>query len=267
MRSLPQNNVRILVVEDELPMRVALSDCLLSEGYRVLEACDGQAAIETALKEQPSIILLDVMLPKVDGFSVCRELRRLGYRNPILFLSARGLVNERVAGLDAGADDYIAKPFSSDELLARVRARLRRSMTEDSDHGIAKVDIHGVSLDFTSLEARSPSGVDIHFTRKEWQMMLLLCGSAGEAISRDRFLDLVWGVNAFPSTRTVDNHIASIRAKLKSGSSQPDTECILTVHGLGYRLKPDSIKILQIHDNNPGAHPHNDAHDKPTDAH
>jgi DNA-binding response OmpR family regulator len=138
-------------------------------------------------------------------------------------------------------------------------------MRDDTDCGIAKADIHGVSLDFISMEARTPHGVDIHFTRKEWQMLLLLCGSAGEAISRDRFLDLVWGVNAFPSTRTVDNHIASIRAKLKSGSSHPDTECILTVHGHGYRLKPDSMKILQIHDNSPETNPQTDAHDKSTD--
>src|SRR5258708_24829317 len=119
-------NARILVIEDELPMRTALQDCLEAEGYRVLSAADGPTGLERALSEKPDLVLLDVMLPRLDGFALCNELRRLENSVPVLMLTAKGQVGDRVTGLDAGADDYLAKPFSSEELLARVRALLRR---------------------------------------------------------------------------------------------------------------------------------------------
>ncbi|HKI67951.1 MAG TPA: response regulator transcription factor, partial [Verrucomicrobiae bacterium] len=119
-------NERILIVEDETPMRTALSDLLATEGYRVLTAADGQNGLERALEEKPDLILLDIMMPKLDGFEVCAELRRLGHTTPILMLTAKGQIEDRVTGLDAGADDYLVKPFSTDELVARVRALLRR---------------------------------------------------------------------------------------------------------------------------------------------
>src|SRR5436305_4727388 len=120
-------NERLLIIEDELPMRTALKDCLEAEGYRVLTAADGEAGLDRALKEKPDLILLDIMLPRLDGFAVCSELRRLSDNVPVLMLTARGQVEDRVSGLDAGADDYLVKPFSTDELLARVRALLRRT--------------------------------------------------------------------------------------------------------------------------------------------
>src|SRR5437762_13005049 len=120
-------NERLLIIEDELPMRTALKDCLEAEGYRVLTASDGEAGLERALKEKPDLVLLDIMLPKLDGFAVCSELRRLSDNVPVLMLTAKGQVEDRVSGLDAGADDYLVKPFSTDELLARVRALLRRT--------------------------------------------------------------------------------------------------------------------------------------------
>src|SRR5678815_2058392 len=117
---------RILIIEDELPMRTALEDCLAAEGFRIISAADGERGLERALKEKPDVILLDVMMPRLDGFALCAELRRLGHATPVLMLTAKGQVRDRVTGLDAGADDYLVKPFSTDELLARVRALLRR---------------------------------------------------------------------------------------------------------------------------------------------
>src|SRR5882724_4497741 len=122
-----ENSARILIVEDELPMRTALEDCLAGEGFRVITAADGERGLERALKEKPDLLLLDVMMPRLDGFALCAELRRLGHAIPVLMLTAKGQVRDRVNGLDAGADDYLVKPFSTDELLARVRALLRRT--------------------------------------------------------------------------------------------------------------------------------------------
>ncbi|MFN7140740.1 MAG: response regulator transcription factor, partial [Limisphaerales bacterium] len=130
---------RILIIEDELPMRTALSDCLQSEGYRVLTADNGECGLKKALEEQPDLILLDVMMPRLDGFEVAAELRRLKQTVPILMLTAKGMVQDRVAGLDAGADDYLVKPFSLDELLARVRAILRRTQKEKKPLGIIRL--------------------------------------------------------------------------------------------------------------------------------
>src|SRR3954471_16486062 len=126
LRLCGENSARILVVEDELPMRTALQDCLTGEGFRVITAADGERGLERALKEKPDLILLDVMMPRLDGFALCAELRRLGHATPVLMLTAKGQVHDRVNGLDSGADDYLVKPFSTDELLARVRALLRR---------------------------------------------------------------------------------------------------------------------------------------------
>ncbi|HTD85895.1 MAG TPA: response regulator, partial [Candidatus Binatia bacterium] len=122
----PDRAARILVIEDELPMRTALQDCLAGEGYRVLTAADGESGLARALREKPDLILLDIMLPRLDGLALCEELRRVGHATPVLMLTAKGFVQDRVRGLDAGADDYLVKPFSTDELLARVRALLRR---------------------------------------------------------------------------------------------------------------------------------------------
>jgi DNA-binding response OmpR family regulator len=223
---------RILVIEDELPMRVALRDILDSEGYRVLTAADGEAGMEQAIQEKPDLILLDVMLPKLDGYSLCAELRRLAIVTPVLMLTAKGQVQDRVTGLDTGADDYLVKPFSTDELLARVRALLRRV---SGQRRVATALVLGdVRIDFVKLTARRGKRT-IRLTAKEFAVLRLLAEAECEPVTRQRFLDLVWGCTAFPTTRTVDNHIASLRAKL-----EPDPEAprwILTVHGVGYRLE------------------------------
>ncbi len=206
-------NQRLLIVEDELPMRTALKDCLEGEGYRVLTAADGAAGLERALKEKPDLVLLDIMLP-------------------VLMLTAKGLVQDRVTGLDAGADDYLVKPFSTDELLARVRALLRR--TRRTGHAPTTLKLGEVQIDLlkqTALRGRKP----VHLTAKEFAMLRLMAEAQSEPVTRERLLDVVWGYTAFPTTRTVDNHIASLRAKLEADPDQP--RWIKTVHGVGYRLE------------------------------
>ena len=225
-------NSRLLIVEDELPMRTALKDCLEAEGYRVLTAIDGEAGLERALKEKPDLVLLDIMLPKLDGFALCAELRRLSLDVPVLMLTAKGQVQDRVTGLDAGADDYLVKPFSTDELLARVRALLRR--TRRAGHAPTSLNLGEVQIDLlkqTALRGRKP----VHLTAKEFAMLRLMAEAQSEPVTRERFLDVVWGYTAFPTTRTVDNHIASLRAKLEPDPDQP--RWIKTVHGVGYRLE------------------------------
>ena len=222
---------RLLIIEDEPAMRTALQDCLVAAGYRVLLASDGQAGLNKALKEQPDLILLDVMLPKLDGLTVCQSLRRGQFSGPILMLTARGQIEDRVQGLDAGADDYLIKPFSTEELLARVRALLRR--TERSESVITEMQLGDVRIDFVKHEA-TRGKTQLRLTAKEFAMLKLLMETRGEPVSRERFLDVVWGYAAFPTTRTVDNHIASLRSKLESDPENP--RWIKTVHGIGYRL-------------------------------
>ncbi|HEV2209861.1 MAG TPA: response regulator transcription factor [Verrucomicrobiae bacterium] len=223
---------RVLIVEDERPMRIALQDVLAGEGYRVLTAAEGESGLQRAVEEKPDLILLDVMMPKLDGYALCAELRRLGNPVPILMLTAKGQVEDRVTGLDAGADDYLVKPFSTEELLARVRALLRR--TRRQGHAPSRMKLGEVEIDLARQTA-ARGRKSLHLTAKEFAMLRLMAEAAGEPVSRERFLDLVWGYTAFPTTRTVDNHIASLRAKIESDPDQP--RWIKTVHGVGYRLE------------------------------
>jgi DNA-binding response OmpR family regulator len=222
---------RILIIEDEAPMRTALADLLAGEGYRVLTAADGESGLQRALAEQPSLLLLDVMMPKLDGFAVCAELRRLASDVPVLMLTAKGQIEDRVTGLDAGADDYLVKPFSTEELLARVRALLRR--VERKGRAPAKLKLGDVEIDLarqTALRGRR----EVHLTAKEFAMLRLLAEARGQPVTREKFLDVVWGYTAFPTTRTVDNHVASLRAKLEKNPDDP--RWLKTVHGVGYKL-------------------------------
>ncbi|MBA4149288.1 MAG: response regulator transcription factor [Verrucomicrobia bacterium] len=223
---------RILIIEDELPMRTALADCLQSEGYRVLTAADGECGLKRALEEKPDMILLDVMMPRLDGFAVAKELRRLKQAVPILMLTAKGMVQDRVAGLDAGADDYLVKPFSLDELLARVRAILRR--THKDKNPLGTINLGDLEINFPRQEAWRKKQA-VHLTTKEFAMLRLLAEAEGEPVSRESFLDAVWGYTAFPTTRTVDNHIASLRQKIETDPNKPSW--IKTVHGVGYKLE------------------------------
>ena len=223
---------RILIIEDEAPMRTALADVLEGEGYRAFAAADGEIGLRKAVDEKPDLILLDVMMPKLDGFAVCAELRRLGHVTPVLMLTAKGQIEDRVNGLDAGADDYLVKPFRTEELLARVRALLRR--TQRQGKSPTKLTLGEVEIDLARQTAMRGRKV-IHLTAKEFAMLRLLAEAVGEPVSREKFLDVVWGYAAFPTTRTVDTHIGSLRAKLEKNPEAP--RLLKTVHGVGYRLE------------------------------
>ena len=238
MNANASSRQRILVVEDELPMRTALQDCLAAEGYRVLTAADGEAGLQRALKEKPDLLVLDVMMPRLDGFAICSELRRLGHDTPVLMLTAKGFVQDRVRGLDVGADDYLVKPFSADELLARVRALLRRARrTKGSVNQLALGDVKIDFVHYKAVRKHKP----LVLSAKEFAILRLLAEADGEPVSRERFLDVVWGYTAFPTTRTVDNHIATLRGKIEPDPDKP--QWIQTVHGVGYRLElPEMTK-------------------------
>jgi DNA-binding response OmpR family regulator len=225
-------NERLLIVEDEYAMRTALADALGAAGYRVFTAGDGEAGLERALREKPDLILLDIMLPRLDGFALCAELRRRGHAEPILMLTAKGQIEDRVTGLDAGADDYLVKPFSTEELLARVRALLRR--TQRPTRVVREIRLGTTRIDLV-LQKAWHGRTELPLTAREFAMLRLLAEAEGAPVSREQFLDRVWGYGAFPTTRTVDNHIAGLRAKLEPDPARP--RWIKTVHGVGYRLE------------------------------
>lgn len=229
---------RILIVEDERPMRMALEDVLTGEGYRVLSAGDGQAGLEKACAEKPDLILLDIMMPRLDGFAVCRELRKAGMQVPVLMLTAKGMVEDRVQGLDVGGDDYLVKPFSTDELLARVRALLRRARRQGQSP--EKLRLGETEIDLVRQVA-TRGRKTLHLTAKEFAMLRLMAETPGEPVTRERFLDVVWGYTAFPTTRTVDNHVANLRSLIEA---QPESPAFIqTVHGVGYKLVlPEGVK-------------------------
>ena len=220
--------MRILVVDDEGAMRVALVETLRAEGYRVDGAGDGETGLEKAFASEFDLILLDVMMPELDGFAVCAEMRKRGLKMPVLMLTARGMVDDRVKGLDSGADDYLVKPFSLKELLARVRALTRRFEREEVPD---ETEIAGVKIDFKSRWV-VVEGDQIPLNAKESGILELLVAAQGKVVSRDDFLDQVWGYHASPSDRTVDNFIMNLRKKLG-----PAGCLIKTVRGEGYRLE------------------------------
>ena len=222
---------RILVVEDEPDLLRGIEINLQAEGYTVLTACRGDSAVKRALSERPDLVLLDVMLPGMNGFDVCRELRHQGFDAPIIMLTAKAEEIDRVVGLEIGADDYVTKPFGVRELLARIRARLRR--IPKAGDAATKLRFGNIEVDFDSHEAtRGGSRVDL--TAKEFDVLRFLTLHRGEIISRDRLLDEVWGYESYPMTRTVDNHILRLRQKLEEDPANP--RYILSVYGEGYKF-------------------------------
>jgi DNA-binding response OmpR family regulator len=221
---------RVLVVEDDPAILRGLTDNLRFESYDVIAASDGESAYRLIREQKPDAIVLDLMLPNMSGYELCRKVRGEGLRTPILMLTARGEEADRILGLDLGADDYITKPFSVRELLARVRAVLRRVQPAPAAPDELRID--DLVVDFRKYEAEK-SGAAIDLTRKEFGLLRLLVQRRGEVVSRSELLDEVWGYDATPTTRTVDNHVASLRAKIETNPAEP--RHLLTVFGVGYK--------------------------------
>lgn len=223
---------RILLIEDEVGLVMTLSDRLANEGYLVEAAHDKEAGTLRGTSEPFDLIILDVMLPGGSGFDVCRDLRQRGVRTPIILLTARGEITDKVVGLKIGADDYVTKPFEMAELLARVEAQLRRGKTAGApaNEGYEFGDIR---IDFRRAEAFRGGDV-IEFSAKEFKLLRYLVEHRGMALTRDELLNEVWGYDAAVTTRTVDVHVAWLRQKLETNPRHP--QFILTIHGLGYKF-------------------------------
>ena len=222
---------KILVVEDEPNMVAGLRDNFEFEGYEVITARDGVEGLQRALEESPDLVVLDVMMPRLSGLEVCRQLRAKRASIPIIMLTARGQEVDKVVGLELGADDYVTKPFSIRELLARVKAILRRTavVPKDKDQhsfGDVEVDLQRCRV------LRSGKALDISST--EFDLLKYFVCHPGETLSRDRLLEEVWGYENYPTTRTVDTHLVRLRQKLEPDPEQP--QYFLTVHGTGYRF-------------------------------
>jgi two-component system alkaline phosphatase synthesis response regulator PhoP len=230
-RAEERSRAKILVVEDEPNMVVGLRDNFEFEGYEVLTARDGVEGLELALEESPDLVVLDVMMPRMSGLEVCKQLRAQRASIPIIMLTARGQEVDKVVGLELGADDYVTKPFSIRELLARVKAVLRRTsvVPKDQDQhsfGDVEVDLRRCRV------VRSGKALDV--SSKEFELLKYFICHAGETLSRHQLLEDVWGYEHYPTTRTVDTHLVRLRQKLEPNPEQP--QYFLTVHGTGYRF-------------------------------
>jgi DNA-binding response OmpR family regulator len=228
--------MRILLIEDDETMRMGVVDLLHAEGYTVRAAADGLTGLEVVAGTPFDLVLLDVMLPGMDGLALCRELRQRGIRTPVLMLTARAWVAQRVEGLDAGADDYLVKPFDRTELLARIRALLRRNPAKPG--AISTLRIGEVTLDFRKRLALR-RGVDLGLSEREMKILETLAAAAGRPLTRDEILDRAWPPGAAPTNRTIDSHVASIRARIEDDPAHP--KHLLTAHRLGYRLAADDF--------------------------
>jgi len=222
---------KILIVEDEPAMVAGLRDNFEFEGYQVLSAPDGVAGLERALKDTPDLVILDVMMPRMSGLDVCKQLKLKRPSIPIIMLTARGQEVDKVVGLELGADDYVTKPFSIRELLARVKAVLRRAQALPSDKD--RYAFGDVEVDVRKCQV-SRRGKALDFSSKEFDLLKYFLCHSGEAISRDKLLEEVWGYDKFPTTRTVDAHIVRLRQKLEPKPDDP--HFFLTVHGVGYKF-------------------------------
>lgn len=224
--------MKILLVEDEAGLVLTLTDRLISEGYKVVSATDGEAGLNLGLNNSFDLIILDIMLPKKSGLNVCRDLRSKGIITPVLMLTAKGETTDKVVGLKLGADDYLTKPFEIIELLARIEALLRRSKFTVSN-SVESFSFADVEIDFRRAEVKK-NNENIDLSAMEFKLLQYFVEHRGDVLKRDELLDEVWGYDAMPTTRTVDVHIAWLRQKLEDNPRYP--QYIQTVHGLGYKF-------------------------------
>jgi len=223
---------RVLLVEDEAGLRLTLTDRLGSEGYSVETASDGEAGLAQATSGGYDLIVLDVMLPRMNGFDVCREVRQRGVTTPILMLTARGQVVDKVVGLKLGADDYLTKPVETIEFMARLEALLRRVPSSVQPRGDT-YRFGDVSVDFRKMEV-TRAGAPVDLSAREFKLLRHFIAHRGATLSRDALLADVWGYDEMPLTRTVDVHVAGLRQKIEANPKAP--EYLLTIHGLGYKF-------------------------------
>lgn len=224
---------KILIIEDEPAMQLGLKDNLEMEGYTVTVAGDGEAGLKALTSSEYQLVLLDVMLPKLSGFDVCKKARAAGIATPIILLTARGEEIDKVLGLELGADDYITKPFSVRELLARVKAILRRSNSVDGKSNPTATIIGKLTIDFSAFRAEE-NGQEVKLSHKEFEILSYLHKNRNQLVSRYQLLENVWGYEEDITTRTVDNFIARLRQKIEVNPNHP--KIILTVHGSGYKM-------------------------------
>ncbi len=227
---------RILIVEDEEKIMKVLSDFLHSQGYKLIQATDGEDALKQATTKNPDLIILDIMLPKKSGFDVCKELRQSKVNIPIIMLTAKGEEIDKIMGLELGDDDYITKPFSLRELHARMRALLRRANGIEKD--IDYYELPNVKIDLKSnlimKKGIKFQGTKFPLSVMEAKLLKYLILHRGEVLSRAKILDDVWGYDIYPTTRTIDTHILNLRKKIEDDPNQP--KAILTIHGGGYKF-------------------------------
>lgn len=220
----------IAVIEDDESVRKSLLLNLELEGFRTVAAGDGEEGLLIVENHRPDLIILDVMMPKKDGLQACRELRNRGVSTPLILLTARSAEVDKVLGLELGADDYLGKPFGMMELVARIKALLRRTQNSQEVDTVAFDD---VMIDFKAYRAeRNESPIEL--SAREYRLLRYLVAKDGKVVTRDELLDEVWGYNSYPSTRTVDNHIARLRQKIEKDVNEP--RHIVTVHGVGYKF-------------------------------
>lgn len=232
---MPDNPKNILIVEDEPSLVFTLKDTLEAENYRVTVVTDGAEAVNTVQNVEPDLMILDLMLPNVSGYDICREIRDLKYTFPIIMLTARDQEIDKVTGLNIGADDYITKPFGVKELLARIKARLRRANAYSKSGPVEILKLGDVKIDLKESKVIKPDSEDEELSTREVEIIEFLLRNANKPISRDDLLEKVWRYEYSTNTRTVDVHISKLRAKIEINPDDP--KYLVTLHGVGYMLR------------------------------
>lgn len=223
--------MKVLIAEDDPPMREGLTEILVREGFEVLAAADGTEALSVYETESPEFVVLDIMMPGMSGYDVCRTIRRRDARIPVIFLSAKSEEIDKVVGLELGADDYLMKPFGTRELIARIRAVARRALAH-APNVVARFSMSDLQVEPRELRAFRGEAT-IELSVREVDILRAFHSHQGSTLDRDQLYDLVWGVSSYPNSRTLDQHISKLRKKIETDPKHP--RIIRTVHGLGYR--------------------------------